>query len=79
MISPAVKRFVERYLGSVPNVRFFKAIEVIVKEFPELTQGTETIFGIINTTISDIETQRKTGTDVDMRKQLNLMVKKFTK
>lgn len=57
----------DRYLGSAPNTRVFKSIEVIVKEFPELTQGTETIFGMINITICEIETRRRAGTDADMR------------
>ena len=67
VISPAVKTFIDRYLGSAPNTRVFKAIEVIVQEFPELTQGTETIFGLINSAITDIESRRRAGTNADMR------------
>lgn len=59
--------FIQRYLGHAPNIKVFKSIEVLIQDVPELTYGTETIFGSINRVIRQLETQRRIGTDADMR------------
>ena len=69
-IFPVVREFAAKFLDSAANSvigKVFAALEIFIRACPELTRGTETIFGILSGIISDIERRRRTGTETEMR------------
>ena len=65
-----VQKFAKKFLDDAPNSlipRIFSAVEVLIQCCPELMKGTETIFGVLNAVISDIERRRRTGSEIEMR------------
>ena len=65
-----VEKFAKKFLDEASNSlipKVFSAVEVLIRSCPELTKGTETIFGLLMSVISDIERRRRTGTEIEMR------------
>lgn len=64
---PLFKRFIDTYMGQTANNKLFKALEVAVNACPEVIRGGETIFCVLTKAVSRIESQRKLGTDDELR------------
>lgn len=70
MVFGVVEAFASSFLESAPNSmlgKIFRALEVFIGACPELTSGTETVFGVLNRVIEGIEAKRMMGTEVLMR------------
>lgn len=73
VIFGVVEAFASSFLESAPNSmlgKIFRALEVFIGACPELTSGTETVFGVLNRVIEGIEAKRMMGTEVLMRYRL---------
>lgn len=65
-----VESFAKAHLEEAPTSlipKVFSSMEVLIRACPELTKGTDTIFGLMNGIISDIEKRRRSGTEFEMR------------
>ncbi|KAI1287247.1 Protein MMS22-like [Halotydeus destructor] len=75
-VMPFFKRFIDTYLGHCANSRLFKAMETTIQLCPEVVRGTETVYCVLSKAISKIESQRKIGTDEELRRLLRELVRK---